>query len=78
MRWGRPSPDGASGGELHRRAGTQGADPPEATEAPPVRIESAERIVTLTDGVVAIAMTLLVFDLSSVNYHGSSAAGLHS
>ncbi len=37
---------------------------------------SPERIVTLTDGVVAIAMTLLVLDLSSIDYQGSSAAAL--
>jgi uncharacterized membrane protein len=35
-----------------------------------------ERVMTLTDGVVAIAMTLLVLDLNSANYQGSSAGSL--
>ncbi|MGI8752952.1 MAG: TMEM175 family protein [Acidimicrobiales bacterium] len=36
-------------------------------------VASPDRILTLTDGVVAISMTLLVLDLS-VDYQGSSAA----
>lgn len=44
-------------------------------ESPPP-IESPERVLTLTDGVVAISMTLLVLDLNAVDYGGRSAGAL--
>lgn len=43
---------------------------------PSVPVEPPDRIITLTDGVVAIAMTLLVLDLSAIDYQGGSASGL--
>lgn len=42
-------------------------------DAPPAVIITPERNMVLTDGIVAIAMTLL--DLNAVDYPGSSMAG---
>lgn len=68
MKWGRSPrvavPRGAAPARLDRQP--DDAAPPALTD----------RIVTLTDGVVAIAMTLLVLDLSAIDYHGGSAGEL--
>lgn len=55
-----------------------GAVTVEGTAMPvePVAVITPERMMTLTDGVVAIAMTLLVLDLNAANYQGSSAGTL--
>lgn len=63
----------------HRHLSTHTTDPTEEiaeVDAPPTVIITPERIMVLTDGVVAIAMTLLVLDLNAVDYPGSSVAGL--
>jgi uncharacterized membrane protein len=78
VKWGRPADVAAH--RSARRARSTGRQPePGATgaeAAPPGVVERPERILTLTDGVVAIAMTLLVLDLNTIVYHGSSAREL--
>jgi uncharacterized membrane protein len=78
VKWGRPADVATHRSE--RRARSTGRRPEPvaagADAAPPQVIERPDRILTLTDGVVAIAMTLLVLDLNTIVYHGSSAREL--
>jgi uncharacterized membrane protein len=75
---GGSSADGGARRDQH--GGHVDAAPVDRTEpagrAMTALIESPERILTLTDGVVAIAMTLLVLDLTAIDYQGSSAGDL--
>ncbi len=66
------------GGARPREAGAQLAgDTARANDAAPsAPVESPERILTLTDAVLAIAMTLLVLDLNTIDYRGSSLGAL--
>ena len=79
MRWSWPGKVGARRSDPGERGDVARADRIDAAEidAPPPLIESSpDRVVTLTDGVIAIALTLLVLDLTSIDVHGSSAREL--
>jgi uncharacterized membrane protein len=65
---------GVPGGDDRPRADAR-AGTADRAERPEVTA-SADRILTLTDGVVAIAMTLLVLDLNTISYKGGSASTL--
>lgn len=66
------------GGARPREAGAQLAGDTERANdaAPSAPVESPERILTLTDAVLAIAMTLLVLDLNTIDYRGGSPGAL--
>ncbi len=66
------------GGAHPRKAGAQLAGDTERANdaAPSAPVASPERILTLTDAVLAIAMTLLVLDLNTIDYQGSSPGAL--
>ena len=79
MRWNR------SGRAVARRSNPRergDVAPPDRVDtadvdSPSAPVESApDRLITLTDGVIAIALTLLVLDLTSIEVHGSSAREL--
>ena len=79
VRWNRPVKVGARRSDPRDRGNAAPTDqvdtgdidsPTAPVEAPP------DRLIALTDGVVAIALTLLVLDLTSIEAHGSSARQL--
>ena len=53
-----------------------GSMPQTSTPSPALVESPPDRVVTLSDGVIAIALTLLVLDLTSIEVHGSSAREL--
>jgi len=79
VRWSWPGKVGARRSDPRGRGDVARPDRIDAADIdpPPALVESPpDRVVTLTDGVIAIALTLLVLDLTSIDVHGSSAREL--
>ena len=79
MRWNRPVKVGARRSDPRERGDAAPTDRVDTADidSPAAPVEARpDRLVALTDGVVAIALTLLVLDLTSIEAHGSSAREL--